>query len=185
MHTLNRTQAEQVTLVAINGLYKVMAYKDEYEVARAYTDPAFRAKLDAQFEGDFKVRVKLAPPLISRRDPVTGYLKKREFGPWISTAFRLLKSLKWLRGSRLDLFGYSLERRTERALIPHYRKLLSHVTANLSKANLEVGIRLAGLTEQIKGFGQSSPFIRRCSAPPWAASAYGLMSTTPMRSMMS
>lgn len=145
--------SDALSRAAINGLYKVMAYKDEYEVARAYTDPAFRAKLEAQFEGDFKVRVKLAPPLISRRDPVTGHLKKREFGPWIFIAFRLLKSLKCLRGRRLDAFGYSKERRAERALIPHYGQLLSHVSANLTEANLEVGIRIAGLAEQIKGFG--------------------------------
>jgi len=145
--------SEALTRAAVNGLYKVMAYKDEYEVARAYTDPAFRAKLDAQFEGDFKLRVKLAPPLISRRDPHTGHSQKREFGPWIFTAFRLLSSLKCLRGTRLDPFGYSQERRTERTLIPHYRKLLSHVTTNLTEANLGAGIRLAGLAEQIKGFG--------------------------------
>jgi len=145
--------SETLTRAALSGLFKLMAYKDEYEVARAYTDPAFRAKLDAQFEGDFKLRVKLAPPIISRRDPVTGHLLKREFGPWIFPLFRLLGSMKWLRGTRFDPFGYSQERRKERSLIPHYGRLLDHVTASLTTANLEVGARIAGLPEMIKGFG--------------------------------
>jgi indolepyruvate ferredoxin oxidoreductase len=145
--------SEALTRAALSGFFKLMAYKDEYEVARAYTDPAFRAKLDAQLEGDFKLRVKLAPPIISRRDPVTGHLLKREFGPWIFPLFRLLGSMKWLRGTRFDPFGYSQERRKERSLIPHYGRLLDHVTASLTTANLEVGARIAGLPEMIKGFG--------------------------------
>ena len=94
--------------------------QDEYEVARLYTDGRFRAQVEAQFEGAVGLRFSMAPPLIAGRDPATGHLKKRLFGPWMLTAFRLLASLKGLRGTPLDPFGYTAERRRERALIGEY-----------------------------------------------------------------
>src|SRR5204863_2356848 len=85
------------------SLYKLMAYKDEYEVARLYTDGTFLAKLGAQFEGDYKLSFHLAPPLFAERDLQTGQLKKREYGAWMLSAFRVLASLKKLRGTKLDV----------------------------------------------------------------------------------
>src|SRR5947207_12724692 len=102
------------------SLYKLMAYKDEYEVARLYSDGEFLKKLSAQFEGDYKLSFHLAPPLFAERDPQTGQLKKREYGAWVMPLFGFLASLRRLRGTRLDLFGYTAERRMERRLIGEY-----------------------------------------------------------------
>ncbi len=102
------------------SLYKLMTYKDEYEVARLYTDGEFLKRLGTQFEGDYKLTFHLAPPLFADRDPATGQLKKREYGAWMMPMFRLLASLRRLRGTRLDIFGYTAERRRERRLIGEY-----------------------------------------------------------------
>ena len=107
-----------------------MAYKDEYEVARLYTDGEFLKKLGAQFEGDYKLTFHLAPPLFADRDPTTGQLKKREYGAWMLQAFRLLASLKRLRGTRLDVFGYTEERKMERRLIGEYEATIDSVLVN-------------------------------------------------------
>ncbi|WP_246663742.1 DUF6537 domain-containing protein [Tardiphaga sp. vice278] len=98
---------------AARGLLKLMAYKDEYEVARLYTDGGFRAKLDHQFEGKFKLQFHLAPPILARKDPTTGHLRKRAFGSWVLSVFKVLSSLRRLRGTPFDIFGYSAERRME------------------------------------------------------------------------
>src|SRR5690606_11508699 len=94
------------------NLFKLMAYKDEYEVARLYASGEFRRKLEQQFAGDYKLSFHLAPPLFARRDPQTGELQKREYGPWVFAAFKLLAKLKGLRGGRFDVFGWTEERRT-------------------------------------------------------------------------
>ena len=99
-----------------------MAYKDEYEVARLYTDGAFRPTLRQQFEGDFRLEFHLAPPLFAARDPDTGHLQKRSYGPWMLRAFALLARLKRLRGTALDPFGRTAERRMERRLIAEYER---------------------------------------------------------------
>ncbi|HUN52014.1 MAG TPA: indolepyruvate ferredoxin oxidoreductase family protein, partial [Candidatus Sulfotelmatobacter sp.] len=135
------------------NLFKLMAYKDEYEVARLYTDGEFRRKLDTQFEGDFKLEFHLAPPLFARRDPVSGELQKRAYGPWIFQAFKLLARLKGLRGGRFDIFGYTAERRMERQLIEDYRKVIGELLAGLSTQNHAMALQIAGLPEQIRGFG--------------------------------
>src|SRR6185437_5059769 len=95
------------------GLFKLMSYKDEYEVARLYTDGAFRQKLDRAFEGDYTLEFHLAPPLLAARDPLTGHLQKRSYGPWMLRAFALLARFKRLRGTALDPFGRTAERRME------------------------------------------------------------------------
>ncbi len=110
-----RGRSELAEAVARN-LFKLMAYKDEYEVARLYTDGAFLRKLQRQFEGSFTLQYQLAPPMLARRDPVTGVPRKRAFGPWMVHVFRLLARLRWLRGTAFDLFGYTAERRMERRL---------------------------------------------------------------------
>jgi indolepyruvate ferredoxin oxidoreductase len=125
--------------------YKLMAYKDEYEVARLYCDPAFRNALAGQFEDTKKISVFLAPPLMGT--------KKRKFGPWVFKAFAVLKSLKSLRGTPLDLFGYAHERRVERRLITDYAHLIERLARDLAPNTLDVAVALANLPEEIRGFG--------------------------------
>jgi indolepyruvate ferredoxin oxidoreductase len=134
-------------------LYKLMAYKDEYEVARLHTDPEFLAKLQAQFKHGYKVQYHLAPPLLSRRDPVTGELQKRTFGPWILTAFKLLAQLKGLRGGVFDIFGKTEERRHERQMIEDYIKLLGEVASKLDTTNHAAAVQLASVPDEIRGYG--------------------------------
>jgi indolepyruvate ferredoxin oxidoreductase len=130
-----------------------MAYKDEYEVARLYTDGEFLAKLHRQFDGDFKLEFHLAPPLLAARDERTGELKKRAYGPWMLRAFRLLARLRFLRGTPFDPFGHTKERRTERRLVAEYEALLDELLAGLERDNHAVAVELARLPAQIRGFG--------------------------------
>jgi indolepyruvate ferredoxin oxidoreductase len=131
-----------------------MAYKDEYEVARLYTDGEFLKKLGMQFEGDYKLSFHLAPPLFAERDPTTGELKKKEYGAtWMLPAFRLLASLKKLRGTRLDIFGYTEERRMERQLIADYQATIDKVLTTLDAANHALAVQIAAVPESIRGFG--------------------------------
>jgi indolepyruvate ferredoxin oxidoreductase len=135
------------------SLYKLMAYKDEYEVARLYSDGEFLKKLGSQFEGDYKITFHLAPPLFAERDPATGQLKKSEYGGWMMPAFRFLASLKGLRGTRLDIFGYSEERKMERRLIGEYQASIEQVLATLDPANHSLAVQIASVPETIRGFG--------------------------------
>lgn len=147
----NPTQTPLTEAVA-RGLYKLMAYKDEYEVARLYTDPAFMAKIQAQFEGNYQLKFHLAPPLFAKRD-AHGNLLKKQYGPWMMSAFKLLAKLKGLRGGPLDPFGKTEERRTERALIGEYETLVAELLSGLSERNLSLAVQLASLPEEIRGFG--------------------------------
>ncbi|MBI3710867.1 MAG: indolepyruvate ferredoxin oxidoreductase family protein [Proteobacteria bacterium] len=133
--------------------FKLLAYKDEYEVARLYTDGTFHRQLAAQFEGDYRLEFNLAPPAIAERDPRTGHLIKRTFGPWMLTAFRVLAQLKFLRGTRLDIFGRTAERQAERRLISEYEALVDELTAKLDANNHGLAVELAALPEQIRGYG--------------------------------
>ena len=132
--------------------FKLLAYKDEYEVARLYADPAFMAKLRAQFEGDYTLRFHLAPPLLARRND-RGELIKREYGSWMMDAFKLLAKLRFLRGTALDVFGYSEERRTERRLIADYERTLEQLLAQLTPDNHGLAVQIASIPEEIRGFG--------------------------------
>jgi indolepyruvate ferredoxin oxidoreductase len=134
-------------------LYKLMAYKDEYEVARLHTDPAFLAQLDATFKHGYTVKYNLAPPTISKRDPITGELLKRQFGPWMMTAFKMLAKFKGLRGGPLDIFGKTEERRHERQLIEDYIKLIDEICAKLAPNNHALAVELARIPDQIRGYG--------------------------------
>jgi indolepyruvate ferredoxin oxidoreductase len=134
-------------------LYKLMTYKDEFEVARLHTDPAFLAKLDAQFKHGYTVKYNLAPPTISKRDPITGELQKRQFGPWMMTAFKMLAKFKGLRGGALDIFAKTEERRHERQLIEDYIKLVDEICAKLSPANHALAVELASIPDEIRGYG--------------------------------
>lgn len=135
------------------SLYKLMAYKDEYEVARLYTDGEFLRKLRAQFEGNYTLSFHLAPPLFADRDPATGELKKREYGAWMLTAFRFLAGLKRLRGTALDVFGYSDERKMERRLIADYEATIDSVLATLQQDNHAMAVQIAAIPETMRGFG--------------------------------
>jgi indolepyruvate ferredoxin oxidoreductase len=130
-----------------------MAYKDEYEVARLYTDGTFLRRLGEQFEGGYKLRFHLAPPLLAPRDPETGRLKKRRYGPWVFTAFKVLARLRFLRGTKLDIFGYTAERRSERKLVKDYEALMGEIAAQLSPANHATAVALARVPEHIRGYG--------------------------------
>ena len=134
------------------NLFKLMAYKDEYEVARLYTRPEFLAGLQAQFEGDFKLEFNLAPPLFAKRN-AQGLLMKRAYGPWMMTAFKGLGALRRLRGTPLDVFGYMAERRQERQLIVEYRQLVEQLLEGLSPDRLAEAVRVASLAEKIRGYG--------------------------------
>ena len=135
-------------------LFKLMAYKDEYEVARLYTDTAFVERVKSTFDGDsLRLEFHLAPPLLARRDKVTGEPKKISFGPWLLGAFRVLAKFKALRGTPLDPFGYTVERRTERRLIAEYCDLLREFCERLTPDNHHVAVALAALPEKIRGFG--------------------------------
>jgi indolepyruvate ferredoxin oxidoreductase len=133
--------------------YKLLAYKDEYEVARLFSDPAFRRSLESQFEGNWKLSLNLAPPLIAKRDPETGHLLKREFGSWLLTAFRILPHFRFLRGTALDPFGRTAERKRERTLITEYEALLQEILGKLDHENHRLAVALVNLPEQIRGYG--------------------------------
>ncbi|HZB55165.1 MAG TPA: DUF6537 domain-containing protein, partial [Reyranella sp.] len=132
---------------------KLLAYKDEYEVARLYADTAFQAGLGRQFEGDYKLRFHLAPPLFASRDPKTGHLLKQEFGSWMLPAFKLLAKFKFLRGTAFDPFGYTAERKVERALIGEYEALVGELLATLTATNHDLAVHLASVPDDIKGYG--------------------------------
>ena len=135
-------------------LFKLMAYKDEYEVARLYTDGAFLEQVAGAFDGDnLRFEFHLAPPLLARRDKTTGLPRKMSFGPWLLPAFRLLAKLKFLRGTPFDPFGRSHERRTERKLIEDYEAMLDDVLASLTPDNHHLAVGLAAIPEKIRGFG--------------------------------
>jgi indolepyruvate ferredoxin oxidoreductase len=144
--------------VALN-LFKLMAYKDEYEVARLHTDDAFQQKLQRQFEGNFKLEYHLAPPIFTSRDPATGMPRKHAFGSWMVHAFRLLARMRRLRGTAFDIFGYTRERRMERQLIADYEAVVGELGGVLSVDNHALAVEIASLPEQIRGFGP----IKQCN----------------------
>ena len=143
-----------LTEAAARNLFKLMAYKDEYEVARLYTDGTFKKQIASTFEGDkMRFEFHLAPPLLAKKDKDTGELKKQSYGPWILTAFRVLKHFKVLRGTPLDPFGYGAERRTERKLIRDYEATLEEVMNRLEADNHAIAVGIAAIPEKIRGFG--------------------------------
>jgi indolepyruvate ferredoxin oxidoreductase len=148
-------------------LFKLMAYKDEYEVARLHTETGFREKIAAMFEGDYKVNYHLAPPLTARRNE-KGELQKKKFGPAMHMAFRVLSTLRGLRGTAFDIFGRTHERKTERALIGEYRASIEQVLAALSADNHALGLEIARIPEQIKGFGHVKDRNLAAARSQWA-----------------
>ena len=145
--------SEALATAVARGYFRLLAYKDEYEVARLYADPAFQAQLQAVFEGDFQVRVHLAPPFLADMDPGSGRPRKRSYGPWVMKFFGTLSRLKWLRGRWCDPFGWTAERRTERELITEYEQDVGEMLARMNAEILPVLVQWAALPDQIRGFG--------------------------------
>ena len=135
------------------GYFKLLAYKDEYEVARLFAAPEFRRRLEATFEGDYTLEFHLAPPLFARHDPVTGEPRKSRYGPWMMRVFGMLARLKGLRDTVLDPFGYTQERRGERRLIERYEQTLASLIGDLDHTNHAIAVEIASLPERIRGFG--------------------------------
>jgi indolepyruvate ferredoxin oxidoreductase len=146
--------ASALAEAAARYYFKLLAYKDEYEVARLYTSGAFQKQVEATFEGEkLRYTFHLAPPLLGRKDKTTGLPRKTSFGPWMMKAFALLAKVKGLRGTAFDPFGYSAERRTERKLIADYEALMGEIAANLSPRNHALAVALAAIPEKIRGYG--------------------------------
>ncbi|HET9823135.1 MAG TPA: indolepyruvate ferredoxin oxidoreductase family protein [Burkholderiaceae bacterium] len=147
-------------------LFKLMAYKDEYEVARLHTDPAFTARIASMFDGEVRLVHHLAPPTLARRD-AQGHLAKRPFGPWVRSAFALLAKMKGLRGTALDPFGRTEERRTERALIGEYRACIDELLAGLSPERLTLAVEIARIPEEIRGYGHVKERHLKAARAKW------------------
>ena len=141
-----------LTEAVVRNLFKLMAYKDEYEVARLHSDGTFEKKIGAMFEGDFKLNYHLAPPLLAKKND-KGELQKQQFGPWMLTSFRLLAKLKGLRGTAFDIFGRTAERQMERALIDDYTRSMTQVLNSLTANNMSIALDIARIPDGIKGFG--------------------------------
>ncbi len=177
-----RTGGDRLAREVGVSLYKLMAYKDEYEVARLYVDTGFLERVKAQFEGDVKLRFHLAPPLFSKRD-AQGHLVKKPYGPWMATAYRWLARARFLRGTPLDVFGYTHERRAERAAIGEFEAAMRRVAQGLTNERLNVALELARLPQSVRGYGhvkerqariaheRAQRLLARLLAPDAAASA--------------
>jgi indolepyruvate ferredoxin oxidoreductase len=144
---------DALAIAVARNAFKLMAYKDEYEVARLYTDGAFERRVADSFEGDYRIRYHFAPPLLARVDKKIGEPRKRSFGPWIRPLLSVLKHLKRLRGTKLDIFGYTAERRAERRLIGEYDQTVRTLLASLHPGNHAIAVEIASVPQTIRGFG--------------------------------
>jgi indolepyruvate ferredoxin oxidoreductase len=158
----------RLTEAVARYLFKLMAYKDEYEVARLHTDAAFTAKIASMFEGDYKLVHHLAPPLLAKKN-AKGELVKRPFGGWVRPAFGLLAKLKGLRGTAFDVFGHTEERRMERRWIADYRAGIDKALAGLSAETLPTAIELARVPEEIRGYGHVKARHEKAARAKWDA----------------
>ena len=156
-----KVEAEEAKLAGADGRLaraaahvaaKLMTYKDEYEVARLFVDPAFALRMRETFEGDFELRFNLAPPLLSRRDKATGRPVKQRLGPWMMRGFKVLAGLRALRGTPLDVFGYHPHRRTERALVDEYAALVDQVLARLAASNYAEAEAVLRAHDKVRGY---------------------------------
>lgn len=145
--------SEKFSRVTSQTLFRLMAYKDEYEVARLYTDGNFMRRLREQFTGKIKLQFHLAPPLLARHNPKTGELQKMTFGPWIFTAFKFLAKFKKLRGTKWDIFGYTAERKMERQLIKYFEEMLHTLLPKLNADNVDLATEISESFQHIRGFG--------------------------------
>ena len=159
---------KKLTEAVARYLFKLMAYKDEYEVARLHTETGFLEKIASQFEGDYSVNYHLAPPAIAKRNE-KGELVKQKFGPWMATTFKVLARMKGLRGTAFDVFGRTEERKTERALIGEYRASIEELLGALAAANLPLAVEIARIPEEIRGYGHVKDRHLAAARPKWAA----------------
>ena len=159
--------SRRLTEAVARYLFKLMAYKDEYEVARLHADTAFTDRIAAQFEGDYKLHYHLAPPLIAKKN-ANGELVKQAFGPWMGAAFKVLAKFKVLRGGAFDIFGGTDERKMERALINDYRAAIDEVLSTLSAANLTLAADIARIPEDIRGYGHVKERHLSAARAKWA-----------------
>jgi len=143
-HNLSKTVAR--------NYFRLLAIKDEYEVARLYTNGEFERKVREQFEGDFKIRFHMAPPLLARKDN-RGHLQKMEFGGWMFKALKLVAGLRRLRGTVFDIFGRTAERKMERQLIRDYENMLDEISKSLTRNKIRLATTLAAMPSEIRGFG--------------------------------
>ncbi len=143
----------RLSIAAARSLYRLMAIKDEYEVARLYTDGRFRRQLATQFEGEYSLRFHMAPPLLARKDPRTGRPRKISFGPWLEGVLRVVARGKRLRGTALDVFGWHAERRMERRVLREFESLLENIALRLNHENHATALALAELPAMVRGFG--------------------------------
>nr|WP_295081401.1 indolepyruvate ferredoxin oxidoreductase family protein [uncultured Roseateles sp.] len=159
----------QLSEAVARYLFKLMAYKDEYEVARLHTDKRFTDKVAAQFEGDYKIVHHLAPPLLAKKNE-KGELVKQQMGAWIRPAFGLLAKLKGLRGTAFDIFGHTEERKTERALIAEYRASIEAILAKgLTAERLKLAVDIARIPEEIRGYGHVKERHLQAARAKWAS----------------
>lgn len=149
----DQDKQQRLTRAVAFSLAKLMSYKDEYEVARLFSQTGFKDKIDQQFESGYKMKFHMAPPLLAPRDKETGHLKKIEIGGWLLPTFKYLSKLKGLRGTKFDIFGYSQERKTERQLIEDYKQMLEKALPHLNESTYETVLELAKLPEKMRGFG--------------------------------
>jgi indolepyruvate ferredoxin oxidoreductase len=159
--------SQRLTEAVARGLFKLMAYKDEYEVARLHTDSGFASRIAQQFEGDYTLHVHLAPPLLAKRND-KGELQKRRYGPWMLKAMKLLARCKRLRGTAFDPFGHTEERRTERALVAEYRQTIDELLSGLRADNLALAVQIASLPEDIRGYGHVKAAHLKPAKEKWA-----------------
>lgn len=148
-----KKDAQNLTSIVAKNYAKLLAYKDEYEVARLYTKGDFMKQIEDHFEGDYKLQFHLAPPLLAKKDKVTGHLQKKTYGSWMMRAFKILAGFKFLRGGVLDPFSYTQERKMERALIGEYETTLDYVLKHIKDNNYEIACAIANIPEEIRGFG--------------------------------
>jgi indolepyruvate ferredoxin oxidoreductase len=173
--------SEALSMAVARNLYKLMAIKDEYEVARLYSDTTFTKRLNAQFDGKFRIAIHLAPPLLSRRNPDTGLPEKRTFGPWMLKAMKLLAKGKKLRGSRWDIFGKTAERKAERACLADYEARMERLLPVLTRANLALATQYANVPDTIRGFGHVKTANMKKAEAQYAELEAALASPQPMQ----
>ncbi len=161
-------QQTRLTMAVANSLFKLMAYKDEYEVARLHSDPAFRASVCEQFEGDVQLHFHLAPPLLGETD-AQGQPRKRRFGPWMLPVFATLARFKGLRGTALDVFGHTEERRSERQWVSRYESAVSRWVDGLNAGNHDLAVRWAQIPQSIKGYGHVKAKAQAQALKAWAS----------------
>jgi indolepyruvate ferredoxin oxidoreductase len=150
---LDRGFGEELPRAVAINYAKLLAYKDEYEVARLYTDGRFEKQLRDQFDGDYKISFNLAPPLLGGAKDALGRPLKRVFGSWLMPVFRLLANMRHLRGTAFDIFGQSADRKLERNLIAGYEKDVAHILTMLSPLTLDTAIEILSLPDRIRGYG--------------------------------